>query len=101
MNIPKLEGPAADELKALLLPGSSVSNPIDILATGAGKQLGEAIDFCEERFDEIDAIFVIFGTPGLVQLYEAYDVLHQKILSCKKPIFPILPSVHTAGPEVR
>ena len=100
MNIPKLEGPAADELKALLLPGSSVSNPIDILATGAGKQLGEAIDFCEERFDEIDAIFVIFGTPGLVQLYEAYDVLHQKILSCKKPIFPILPSVHTAGPEV-
>lgn len=100
MNIPKLEGPAADELKALLLPGSSVSNPIDILATGAGKQLGEAIDFCEERFEEIDAIFVIFGTPGLVQLYEAYDVLHQKILSCKKPIFPILPSVHTAGPEV-
>ena len=100
MNIPKLEGPAADELKALLLPGSSVSNPIDILATGAGKQLGEAIDFCENRFDEIDAIFVIFGTPGLVQLYEAYDVLHQKILSCKKPIFPILPSVHTAGPEV-
>ena len=100
MNIPKLEGPAADELKAQLLPGSSVSNPIDILATGAGKELGIAIDYCEQRFDEIDAIFVIFGTPGLVQLYEAYDVLHQKILSCKKPIFPILPSVHTAGPEV-
>ena len=100
MNIPKLEGPAADELKAQLLPGSSVSNPIDILATGAGKELGIAIDYCEQRFDEIDAIFVIFGTPGLVQLYEAYDMLHQKILSCKKPIFPILPSVHTAGPEV-
>ena len=100
MNIPKLEGPAAEELKAQLLPGSSVSNPIDILATGTGKELGIAIDYCEQRFDEIDAIFVIFGTPGLVQLYEAYDVLHQKILSCKKPIFPILPSVHTAGPEV-
>ena len=100
MNIPKLEGPAAEELKAQLLPGSSVSNPIDILATGTGKELAIAIDYCEQRFDEIDAIFVIFGTPGLVQLYEAYDVLHQKILSCKKPIFPILPSVHTAGPEV-
>ncbi|MBR5038888.1 MAG: acetate--CoA ligase family protein [Prevotella sp.] len=100
MNIPKLEGPAADELKAQLLPGSSVSNPIDILATGAGKQLSVAIDFCEQRFEEIDAIFVIFGTPGLVQLYEAYDVLDKKIQECKKPIFPILPSVHTAGPEV-
>ena len=43
---------------------------------------------------------VIFGTPGLVTLYEAYDVLHQKILECSKPIFPILPSVNTAGPEV-
>ena len=43
---------------------------------------------------------VIFGTPGLVTLYEAYDVLHKKILTCNKPIFPILPSLHTAGPEV-
>ena len=100
MNIPKLEGQAADELKAQLFPGSSVANPIDILATGTGEQLGIAIDFCENRFEDIDAIFVIFGTPGLVQLYEAYDVLHKKILECKKPIFPILPSIHTAGPEV-
>jgi acetyltransferase len=28
-------------------------------------------------------------------------VLHQKIQECKKPIFPILPSVSTAGPEVQ
>lgn len=44
---------------------------------------------------------VIFGSPGLVRLYDAYAVLHQKILECKKPIFPILPSVNTAGPEVQ
>lgn len=62
---------------------------------------GIAIDYCEKKFDNIDAIMVIFGTPGLVQLYEAYDVLHQKMLECKKPIFPILPSVNTAGPEVQ
>ena len=30
-----------------------------------------------------------------------YDVLHHKIMACKKPIFPILPSVSTAGPEVQ
>ena len=46
------------------------------------------------------AIAVIYGTPGLTQLYEAYDVLDKKIRECKKPIFPVLPSLHTAGPEV-
>lgn len=100
LNVPKIEGPDADELKSKLYPGASVSNPIDILATGTPEHLGIAIDYCENKFKNIDAIFVIFGTPGLVQLYEAYDVLHKKMLECKKPIFPILPCLHTAGPEV-
>ena len=100
-NVPKLDGPMAEELKAQLFQGASVANPIDILATGTPEQLGIAIDYCEHKFEGIDAIMVIFGTPGLVKLYEAYDVLHKKILECKKPIFPILPSVVTAGPEVQ
>ena len=100
LNVPKIEGAAADELKTKLFPGSAVANPIDILATGTPEQLGIAIDYCEERFEHIDAIAVIYGTPGLTQLYEAYEVLHQKMLQCQKPIFPILPSLHTAGPEV-
>lgn len=100
LNVPKLDGHLAEELKGQLYPGASVSNPIDILATGTPEQLGIAIDYCESKFENIDAVMVIFGTPGLVTLYEAYDVLHKKILECKKPIFPILPSLHTAGPEV-
>ena len=100
LNVPTIEGPAADELQSKLFPGSAVANPIDILATGTAEQLGIAIDYCEHQFKDIDAIAVIYGTPGLTQLYEAYEVLHQKMLECKKPIFPILPSLHTAGPEV-
>ena len=100
INVPKIEGPLADELKTKLFPGSSVANPIDFLATGTAEQLGTVIEYCEQKFDHIDAIAVIYGTPGLTQLYEAYDVLDQKIRECKKPIFPILPSLHTAGPEV-
>ena len=91
---------AAVELKSKLFPGSSVANPIDFLATGTPEQLGTVIDYCEKRFDNIDAIAVIYGTPGLTQLYEAYDVLDRKIRECRKPIFPVLPSLHTAGPEV-
>ena len=100
MNVPPLSGPIAEELKEKLLPGSSVANPIDILATGTAEHLGIAIDYCE-RMENIDAIMVIFGTPGLVKIFEVYDVLHKKIQECKKPIFPILPSVSTAGPEVQ
>ncbi len=101
MKVPALSGKAADELKEKLLPGSSVANPIDILATGMPEHLGVAIDYCEKKFKEIDAIMVIFGTPGLVKIFEVYDVLDKKIRECKKPIFPILPSVNTAGPEVQ
>ena len=108
LNVPSLITPGSPEdpdspaqkLKAKLFPGSSVANPIDFLATGTPEQLGTVIDYCENKFDNIDAIAVIYGTPGLTQLYEAYDVLDKKIRACKKPIFPILPSLHTAGPEV-
>ena len=100
LNVPKLEGPLAEELKEKLFPGSAVANPIDFLATGTPEQLGIVIDYCENKFEEIDAIAVIYGTPGLTRLFEAYDVLDQKIKECKKPIFPILPSLHTAGLEV-
>lgn len=100
MQVPPLTGPVADELKSKLLPGSSVSNPIDILATGTAEHLGIAIDYCEQM-DAIDAIMVIFGTPGLVKIFEVYEVLDKKIRECSKPIFPILPSVSTAGPEVQ
>ena len=101
MNVPPLTGKDAEELKSKLLPGSSVANPIDLLATGTPEHLDTAIDYCENKFHDIDAIMVIFGSPGLVKLYETYDALHKRILTCKKPIFPVLPSVNTAGPEVQ
>jgi acetyltransferase len=100
LNVPKLDGEKAAELKSKLFPGASVGNPIDILATGTPEQLGICIDYCEKVFTNIDAIIVIFGTPGLVTVFEAYDTLHNKMLTCKKPIIPILPSPHTAGKEV-
>ncbi len=100
LNVPKLEGPVAEELKGKLFPGAAVGNPIDILATGTPEHLGITLDYCEEKFDNIDAMMAIFGTPGLVTMFDTYEVLHQKMMTCKKPIFPILPSIHTAGEEV-
>jgi len=100
MDVPKLEGPRVDELLTHLYPGSSASNPIDMLATGNAEQLGISIDYCEHYFKEIDGIVVIFGTPGLAPVFDVYDVLYQKMQECQKPIYPVLPSLTTAAREV-
>jgi len=100
MDVPHLEGPRADELLTHLFPGSSAANPIDLLATGNAEQVGTAIDYCEKAFPEIDGIVVIFGTPGLAPVFDVYKVLHEKILNCSKPIYPVLPSTTTAKEEV-
>lgn len=100
MNVPSFDTKLAQELKTKLYPGSSVGNPIDILATGTSEHLATAIDYCDQKFDNIDLMMVIFGYPGLARPVEAYEVLDRKIRESRKPIFPILPSLVTAGPEV-
>ncbi len=99
-KIPKIEGKDSEELLSKLNEGASVSNPIDLLATGTADQLGLVIDYCENKFQDIDAIMVIFGSTGLHDVFDAYEVLHKKMLTCKIPIFPILPSLYTARGEV-
>jgi len=100
MDVPFLEGPHVEELVTHLHPGSSASNPIDMLATGNAEQLGTCIDFCETKFKDIDGMVVIFGTPGLAPVFDVYEVLDRKMRTCSKPIFPVLPSVTTAEKEV-
>jgi acetyltransferase len=100
LNIPHIEGEKAKLLLEKLFPGSSVANPIDFLATGTAEQLGYIIDACENDFDNIDAMAVIFGSPGLFPVYDVYDVLDEKMKSCKKPIYPILPSIINVKDEI-
>lgn len=100
LNVPPITGPNAELLKNELFPGSSIANPIDFLATGTAEQLGVIIDYVDQKFDEIDAMVVIFGTPGLSKIHDVYEVLDQKIRTASKPIFPVLPSTLTAKDEV-
>jgi len=93
LNVPHIEGEAAEELKAQLFHGSSVANPIDFLATGNAEQLGKILDYVENEFDSIDGSVVIYGTPGLFEVKPVYKVIHDKMSKCSKPIFPVLPSV--------
>jgi acyl-CoA synthetase (NDP forming) len=93
LQVPSLKGTHCETLLSELFEGSSVTNPIDFLATGTAQQLETIIDYCENKFDEIDAMAVIFGSPGLTSVYDVYEVINNKIKTCKKPIYAILPSV--------
>ena len=100
LKIPHIEdSPEKAALKKRLFPGSSVENPIDFLATGTAEQLGEIIDTCENDFD-VDGMAVIFGSPGLFPIRDVYDLLSEKMKTCQKPIYPILPSVINVKEEV-
>tara|TARA_R110002050_G_scaffold290260_1_gene443804 strand:- start:135359 stop:137413 length:2055 start_codon:yes stop_codon:yes gene_type:complete len=98
--VPTIQGDDADELLSYLHPGSSVSNPIDFLATGTADQLGIIIDYCEHNFDEIDGMAVVFGSAGLFDVENVYKVLNVKMKFCKKPIYPVLPSLVNAEKEI-
>jgi acyl-CoA synthetase (NDP forming) len=100
LEVPVINKDDAADLLNFLYPGSSTSNPIDFLATGTAEQLGIIIDYCEHKFDEIDAMVVVFGSPGLFNVANVYDVLRVKIDVCTKPIYPVLPSVINAHNEI-
>jgi acetyltransferase len=100
LNVPSIEGEYANKLLDYLFSGSSVSNPIDFLATGTAEQLGIIIDYCEHKFNNIDAMVVVFGSPGLFDVANVYNVLSVKLDICKKPIYPVLPSIINAQKEI-
>lgn len=100
LEVPHIENDASKELLTKLFAGSSVANPIDFLATGTAEQLGVIIDYVDQKFDNIDAMVVIFGTPGLFRIFDVYEVLDKKMKTAKKPIYPVLPSTLTAKEEV-
>jgi len=101
LKVPEIAGPDAEKLKSFLYPGSSIANPIDFLATGTAEQLGIIIDYCEHKFDHIDAMVVVFGSAGLFDVENVYNVLSVKLEICNKPIFPVLPSVVNAQREIQ
>ena len=99
-EIPELSGKRFEELASRLHPGSSVSNPIDFLATGTAGQLDDILTTLESS-GAVDAAAVIFGSPGLTRVDAVYDVIGKAMRRSVLPIFPVLPSPVTAEEEMR
>ncbi|MGA1977238.1 MAG: acetate--CoA ligase family protein [Bacteroidales bacterium] len=100
MNIPKITGEHHSRLMAMMNPGASADNPIDLIATATNEQLNNVIEYVDKKMPEIDGMSVIFGDNGLNDMTVIYDLLHKKIGDCNKPLFPILPSVAASRAEL-
>lgn len=93
LEVPTLPTEAEKELLLQLFAGSSVANPIDILATGTAAQLEFSIDYCARKEVPVDAIIVIYGSPGLRDYTLEYTMLQQKQAVSSKPLYVVMPSV--------
>jgi acetyltransferase len=100
MNIPKLDAEDQNNILAMMNPGASAVNPIDMIATATIDQLDRVIEYVDKRLETIDGMSVIFGNNGLNDMTEIYDLLHRKIQECNKPLYPILPSVSSSFREL-
>jgi acetyltransferase len=100
MNIPKLETEDQNRILAMMNPGASALNPIDMIATATIDQLDRIIEYVDKQLNMIDGMSVIFGNNGLNDMTEIYDLLHRKILDCIKPLYPILPSISSSYKEL-
>ncbi len=93
VEVPEIKHEKAMELQEqVLYPGASVKNPIDILATGTAEQLEKSIQYAVEYF-EADMVPVIFGSPGLFPVDEAYEVIAKAIEQYEVPVYPVMPSL--------
>jgi acyl-CoA synthetase (NDP forming) len=101
MNIPKITGVHHDNLLAMMNPGASATNPVDMIATATNDQLDKVIEYVDKKLPLIDGMSVIFGSNGLNDMAEIYDLLHKKIRDCDKPLYPILPSVTSSSRELK
>jgi acetate---CoA ligase (ADP-forming) len=100
MNIPKISGAHREKLLSMMNPGASADNPIDLIATATNDQLDKVIEYVDKELPLIDGMSVIFGDNGLNDMEEIYNLLHKKIRECKKPLYPILPSISTSSKKL-
>lgn len=101
-EVPVLQPRTRERLASVLAPGSSTTNPVDILASGGPEHMRATLQIigAEER-GHIDAVCVIYGSPGLFDIFPVLQHVIDATRTLPMPVYPILPSVRTAARENR
>jgi acetyl coenzyme A synthetase (ADP forming)-like protein len=85
LEMPPLSDGAAEALREKLHPAASVSNPIDVLATGDAAQFRAAMDTLMKE-EQIDSVFLNFVTPFFVDTDSIAKEMAEVNRAGKKPI---------------
>lgn len=101
-EVPELRPETQARLAEVLAPGSATGNPVDFLAAGTAEHLRSIFETLEQHErDSIDAVCVIYGSPGLFDITPVLDVIREASERMSVPVYPVLPSVRTAAREAR
>ncbi|MBI4862930.1 MAG: acetate--CoA ligase family protein [Candidatus Riflebacteria bacterium] len=100
-EVPELRAGTQARLRERLLPGSAFKNPVDLLAAGTAQHLADVLSILKEEERDMGAVAIIFGSPGLFDVWPAYQVILQNLHSYPVPIYPILTSPIVAADAVR
>jgi acyl-CoA synthetase (NDP forming) len=98
-QLPELEPNTQSDLLSQLLPGSSVKNPFDILATGTRKELSMVMKAINHS-QQYDGVVVIFGSPGLFDEQEIFETLADFQTQMEIPVYVIGPSLINTRQEL-
>jgi len=101
LEVPTLNELHQKKLCEVLYPGATAQNPIDLLATGNAEQLHEVIEYCNQKLDQLQALVLIFGSPGLTEVGDIHQVIDYWMQKSEKPIFAIMPSVVNIANEIQ
>lgn len=100
-DLPALTAQTQARLRAALLPGASVANPVDCLPTRTPAMLRQIFQIlAEEEIDNLDYLLVIDGESGLADPWEIYQALAEATQTCPLPILLSISSSEAAQPAL-
>jgi acyl-CoA synthetase (NDP forming) len=102
MELPILSDTTRENLRRLLPPESSVDNPIDCTGSRTPSQIEEIVRLVEEGEQEnVDAIVMMVGNPGLSENHEMYEAVAAAMESRAIPVIPVLSSTTTCAKLIK
>jgi acetate---CoA ligase (ADP-forming) len=85
LQIPPISERAKNILKETMLPEATISNPIDVVATGGGKHFRSALDVLMDE-EQIDSVYINFVTAPFTDTDEVARNIVEVNLQKRKPI---------------
>jgi acetyl coenzyme A synthetase (ADP forming)-like protein len=102
LEVPVLSESTQTKLRAFVLPGASVANPVDMIASAPAEHYRQAIEAVGNDTD-VDALIVIFTPPLVTHAEDVARAIVDGIQNTggSKPVLAVFLSAHAAPEELR